>query len=148
MFRLSNLPVLIALALGAGGGWAVASGHLDSLLKADPESCPASESAACPLGAGKDCCSGSDKAAAITAISAHNEKVSATLQKDGKKPNILVIWGDDIGISNISAYSDGLMGYTTPNIDRVANEGMIFTDSYAEQSCTAGRASFIIPCAV
>ena len=60
-----------------------------------------------------------------------------------KKPNILVIWGDDIGQSNISAYTKGLMGYRTPNIDRVANEGMIFTDYYGEQSCTAGRSSFI-----
>ena len=59
------------------------------------------------------------------------------------KPNILVIWGDDIGISNLSCYSDGLMGYRTPNIDRIAAEGMRFTDSYGEQSCTAGRASFI-----
>ena len=59
------------------------------------------------------------------------------------KPNILVIWGDDIGITNLSCYSDGLMGYRTPNIDRIANEGMRFTDSYGEQSCTAGRASFI-----
>ena len=61
----------------------------------------------------------------------------------GAKPNILVIWGDDIGITNLSCYSDGLMGYRTPNIDRIANEGMRFTDSYGEQSCTAGRASFI-----
>src|SRR5882724_7968958 len=60
-----------------------------------------------------------------------------------KKPNIVIIWGDDIGQSNISAYSHGLMGYKTPNIDRVAREGMMFTDYYAEQSCTAGRASFI-----
>ena len=60
-----------------------------------------------------------------------------------KKPNIVIIWGDDIGQSNISAYSHGLMGYKTPNIDRVAKEGMMFTDYYAEQSCTAGRASFI-----
>jgi arylsulfatase A-like enzyme len=60
-----------------------------------------------------------------------------------KKPNILVIWGDDIGITNLSCYSDGLMGYRTPNIDRIAKEGMRFTDSYGEQSCTAGRASFI-----
>jgi arylsulfatase len=60
-----------------------------------------------------------------------------------KKPNILVIWGDDIGITNLSCYSDGMMGYRTPNIDRIANEGMRFTDSYGEQSCTAGRASFI-----
>jgi arylsulfatase len=60
-----------------------------------------------------------------------------------RKPNIVIIWGDDIGQSNISAYSRGLMGYQTPNIDRVAKEGMMFTDYYAEQSCTAGRASFI-----
>src|SRR3954471_9811985 len=59
------------------------------------------------------------------------------------KPNILVIWGDDIGITNLSCYSDGLMGYRTPNIDRLAKEGMRFTDSYGEQSCTAGRAAFI-----
>ena len=60
------------------------------------------------------------------------------------KPNILVIWGDDIGRDNISAYSMGIMGYRTPNIDRIAKEGAIFTDSYAQQSCTAGRASFIL----
>jgi len=64
--------------------------------------------------------------------------------QDNKKPNILVIWGDDIGQSNISAYTRGLMGYQTPNIDRVANEGMMFTDYYSEQSCTAGRSSFIM----
>lgn len=63
-------------------------------------------------------------------------------QKHGK-PNILVIWGDDIGRSNISAYTMGLVGYHTPNIDRIANEGVIFTDYYSEQSCTAGRSSFI-----
>ncbi|MQQ99594.1 arylsulfatase [Glaciimonas soli] len=61
----------------------------------------------------------------------------------GKKPNILVIWGDDIGIYNLSCYSHGVMGYKTPNIDRIAKEGMMFTDSYGEQSCTAGRSSFI-----
>jgi arylsulfatase len=60
-----------------------------------------------------------------------------------QKPNILVIWGDDIGISNLSCYSQGLMGYRTPNIDRIAAEGMLFTDSYGEQSCTAGRSAFI-----
>jgi arylsulfatase len=60
-----------------------------------------------------------------------------------KQPNILVIWGDDIGITNLSCYSDGLMGYRTPNIDRIANEGMRFTDYYGQQSCTAGRAAFI-----
>jgi arylsulfatase len=60
-----------------------------------------------------------------------------------KKPNILVIMGDDIGLTNVSAYSMGLMGFRTPNIDRLAQHGMIFTDYYAEQSCTAGRSSFI-----
>src|SRR5262249_34945488 len=64
-------------------------------------------------------------------------------QPAGRKPNIVIIWGDDIGQSNVSAYSMGLMGYRTSNIDRIAKEGMIFTDCYAEQSCTAGRASFI-----
>jgi len=59
------------------------------------------------------------------------------------KPNILVIWGDDIGQSNISAYTFGVMGYQTPNIDRLAKEGLMFTDYYSEQSCTAGRSSFI-----
>ncbi|WP_136480115.1 arylsulfatase [Cognatitamlana onchidii] len=61
-----------------------------------------------------------------------------------KKPNILVLWGDDIGQSNISAYSMGITGYQTPNIDKIAKEGTIFTDYYAEQSCTAGRSSFIL----
>ena len=60
------------------------------------------------------------------------------------KPNILVIWGDDIGIYNISAYNLGGMGYQTPNIDRLAKEGALFTDFYGQQSCTAGRAAFIL----
>ncbi len=59
------------------------------------------------------------------------------------QPNIVIIWGDDIGYWNISAYNQGMMGYRTPNIDRIAREGAIFTDAYGEQSCTAGRASFI-----
>ncbi len=63
--------------------------------------------------------------------------------QSSKKPNILVLWGDDIGTTNISAYSDGLMGYTTPNIDRLANEGIRFLHYYGEQSCTAGRAAFL-----
>jgi arylsulfatase len=61
----------------------------------------------------------------------------------GSKPNIVIIWGDDIGITDVSAYSHGLMGFQTPNIDRVAKEGVMFTDYYGEQSCTAGRAAFI-----
>ena len=67
--------------------------------------------------------------------------LDATAQ--AKKPNILVIFGDDIGYWNVSAYNRGMMGYRTPNIDRIAREGAIFTDHYAQQSCTAGRAAFI-----
>jgi len=65
-------------------------------------------------------------------------------QAQTQKPNVLVIMGDDIGYWNISAYNRGMMGYRTPNIDRIANEGAIFTDYYGQQSCTAGRAAFII----
>jgi arylsulfatase A-like enzyme len=71
-----------------------------------------------------------------------------TYKKEGqamatKQPNILILWGDDIGIWNVSHFSKGMMGYQTPNIDRVANEGVSFTDYYGQQSCTAGRAAFI-----
>ena len=68
-------------------------------------------------------------------------RAKGTLVSDN--PNILIIWGDDIGISNLSCYSDGVMGYRTRHIDRIAEEGVRFTDYYGEQSCTAGRAAFI-----
>ena len=68
---------------------------------------------------------------------------AATWASAADKPNILIIWGDDIGQFNVSAYNMGMMGYKTPNIDRVAAEGAIFTDWYGQQSCTAGRAAFI-----
>jgi arylsulfatase A-like enzyme len=67
----------------------------------------------------------------------------AMAQATGKQPNILIIWGDDVGYWNISAYNQGMMGYSTPNIDRIAKEGALFTDWYGQQSCTAGRSSFI-----
>jgi arylsulfatase A-like enzyme len=76
-------------------------------------------------------------------VLAQANKPSPATAAAGKKPNILVIFGDDIGMWNISAYSRGGMGYRTPNIDRIAKEGAIFTDLYAQQSCTAGRAAFI-----
>jgi hypothetical protein len=64
-------------------------------------------------------------------------------QAAAKKPNILILWGDDIGYWNLSAYNQGMMGYKTPNIDRIAKEGALFTDWYGQQSCTAGRSCFI-----
>jgi arylsulfatase A-like enzyme len=89
-------------------------------------------------------CSPSDlRRGQLLALATRDEAPLATAVQAGKKPNILVIFGDDIGQTNVSAYSMGLMGYRTPNIDRIAREGMIFTDYYAEQSCTAGRSSFI-----
>ncbi len=142
MFRMSNLPVLIALAVGAIGGWAVASGHLDSLLKAEQKPAPAEVNAACPL-AGGDCCNSPDKAAAIAMVNAHNAKVSTTAAQDGKKPNILFIMGDDIGWMQPGCYHRGLMVGETPNIDRIANEGAIFMDYVAMQSCTSGRCAFV-----
>jgi len=86
--------------------------------------------------------------AAATAIGAAASTRTAQAQQQaaptpGRKPNILIIFGDDIGYWNISAYSRGMMGYRTPNIDRIAREGALFTDLYAQQSCTAGRAAFI-----
>ena len=63
---------------------------------------------------------------------------------EANKPNILIIWGDDVGMWNISACHRGMMGGTTPNIDRIANQGMIFMDHYAQASCTAGRAAFLL----
>jgi arylsulfatase len=91
---------------------------------------------------------GSTALAAASALASGGRVREAEAQaqqpaSSGQRPNILVIWGDDIGIANVSAYSLGLMGYKTPNIDRIAHEGLMFTDYYAEQSCTAGRASFI-----
>jgi arylsulfatase A-like enzyme len=93
---------------------------------------------------------GTTLAAAATLIGARAPAEVAQAQQQqpgpapsGGKPNILVIWGDDIGIANISAYSNGLMGYETPNIDRIAREGIKFQHYYGEQSCTAGRAAFL-----
>ncbi len=82
-------------------------------------------------------------AAMALAVAAAPAPAQAPSKVAAKKPNILVIWGDDIGGFNISAYNLGVMGYKTPNIDRIAKEGALFTDWYGQQSCTAGRAAFI-----
>jgi arylsulfatase A-like enzyme len=82
-------------------------------------------------------------AQACILIAPGNANAQSPAASSAKKPNILVIFGDDIGQTNLSAYSFGLMGYKTPNIDRIAKEGTMFTDYYAQQSCTAGRSSFI-----
>ena len=83
------------------------------------------------------------RVALLLLLSAMNGVTTRPVLAQDSAPNIVIIWGDDIGQSNISAYSRGMMGYQTPNIDRIARDGMLFTDYYAEQSCTAGRCSFI-----
>ena len=79
----------------------------------------------------------------LIALATATTAMSPAVAQQSQKPNILVIMADDIGYWNISAYNRGMMGYRTPNIDRIANEGAIFTDYYGQQSCTAGRAAFI-----
>ena len=125
--KSTQLKLFGILAIGALIGYVAACSKVD----------PAKDSKASQV-------ENNDKKTA-KAVQPVSQPTGANVAKsDGKKPNILVIWGDDIGQSNISAYTRGLMGYRTPNIDRIAKEGMIFTDYYGEQSCTAGRASFIM----
>ena len=69
--------------------------------------------------------------------------IATQVSAETEKPNFLIIWGDDIGWMNTSAYNRGMMGYRTPNIDRIASEGALFTDWYGQQSCTAGRSAFV-----
>jgi arylsulfatase len=135
----------VFVAAGALLGYAVATSEFNtnrfataSPPKRTPEASPAAANEVV-----LPCCSEALNKGELLALATHNETVARSTAQTGKKPNICIIWGDDIGQSNISAYSHGVMGYKTPNIDRVAKEGLMFTDYYAEQSCTAGRASFI-----
>jgi arylsulfatase len=135
MFRRVHVVGVALVALGGMLGYAAASGKLNPFPRVD---------AAAPHTPTRQIASTPQAPDRLPAqLVAHNQQVKDKAEASGKKPNICIIWGDDIGQSNISAYSHGVMGYKTPNIDRVAKEGMMFTDYYAEQSCTAGRASFI-----
>ncbi|MFO0926216.1 MAG: arylsulfatase [Gemmataceae bacterium] len=133
MLRLSKVTILAALALGVAGGWLAGSGQLSALFRSAGR---AAHAAAPPKADPSCCCDG----ACPQFVSARDDRKDTTT----KKPHIVIIWGDDIGQSNLSCYTNGLMGYRTPNIDRVAKEGMLFTDYYGEQSCTAGRAAFML----
>jgi arylsulfatase len=125
------------LAVGAALGYAATSGRLDLGGRAGA----APEASANPAPAAP-CCDGIARAA-VAAVAAHNRTVAINARQEGKKPNILMIMGDDIGWFNPSCYHSGIMGYQTPNIDRIAKEGARFTDWYGQQSCTAGRAAFV-----
>ncbi|MDB5340236.1 MAG: sulfatase, partial [Planctomycetaceae bacterium] len=146
MMRNSKLQLLAVLAVGASLGYLAAASRESPLqAAAAPKTVGVlekSNAAANDRAVSKPACCDVSKGEQL-ALAAHNQTVAAKSKQSGKKPNICIIWGDDVGQSNISAYTHGLMGYRTPNIDRVAKEGMLFTDYYAEQSCTAGRASLI-----
>ena len=149
MLRTLPWKALLTIAVGASLGYAAASNRINPFQQRRATAGMA-ESPARTAGDPSDtqtpkgtCCSEGMDRGQLVALANHNERVAERADKSGKKPNICIIWGDDIGQSNISIYTHGLMGYQTPNIDRIAREGMLFTDYYAEQSCTAGRASFI-----
>ncbi len=136
-----------SIAIGALLGWLAANCRLSPIQRAEAAP-PTTQTEMRPAVASAsedkpECCPKGFPNGLLLAMEA--QKRTAIIQPDrsDKKPNILVIFGDDIGQSNVSAYTHGLMGYRTPNIDRIAKEGMMFTDYYAEQSCTAGRSSFI-----
>ena len=140
---MKRLPrgIFAPVVLGAMLGYVAATGEWVRIER--PASASAVESGGDQLPRPACCRDGSARNTLLALAAATTVVTQAQAPAAGKKPNILVIFGDDIGQANVSAYTMGLMGYRTPNIDRVAREGMIFTDYYAEQSCTAGRSSFI-----
>jgi arylsulfatase A-like enzyme len=150
MLRRPQIPTLVALMLGAVLGGIVASGSLPSrqvrgATTGDPAA-TTTPSARAPSSPTTACCDGLEKATLLASATEPQgaEQKNATKQAaSGKKPNIVVIMGDDVGWFNIGAYHQGIMSGKTPNLDKLASQGMRFTDYYAEASCTAGRASFI-----
>jgi arylsulfatase A-like enzyme len=141
MFSRRNLTTISLVAFGAMLGYAAAAGHLslNRTVAAAPPDQPAAAKPAATAPSDIACCAEGPPPG--TQLISAGQKENG--QKDGKKPNILIIWGDDIGWFNPSCYHGGIMGYQTPNIDRIAKEGVRFTDWYGQQSCTAGRAAFI-----
>jgi arylsulfatase len=145
MMRNGYVKTAAVLAVGAALGYLTAEGKLNPFsaasVKQPPREAPNVKPSEPPALA-PDCCAAPNKVQMLTPPTPNQHFVNQQ-RNSGKKPNIVIIWGDDIGQSNLSCYTFGFMGYHTPNIDRVAKEGMMFTDYYGEQSCTAGRASFI-----
>ena len=139
MFRRTQVLPIVTMVVGALLGYAVASGKWwnpfpQTRAAAGPEGQAVAQPSD-PVSEGTPeagCCSEEVRKGELLALANHNAAVAARAEGAGKKPNILVIMGDDIGQTNVSAYSMGLMGYRTPNIDRIAKEGMIFTDYYVE----------------
>jgi len=154
MIKNTRLQMIAMLAVGGLLGYAVASGNLDVFRKASAEppnttpgriSNPSSTERSPVKSVDASCCSEGATKGQLLALADPKPKAGVTnTQANGKKPNIMFIMGDDIGMWNIGAYHRGLMAGRTPNLDKLAKEGMLFTDYYAEASCTAGRANFIM----
>ena len=143
MIMSTKLQTLALLAIGSLLGYAAATIDIPGKADASVTTDTVATSASPDQSAKEPCCASPLDRGNCWRWRSATRPPPLQAAQEGKKPNILVIFGDDIGQTNVSAYSMGLMGYRTPNIDRIAREGMIFTDYYAEQSCTAGRSSFI-----
>src|SRR5262245_54630232 len=137
--RKVTVQAVLMLAVGCALGYATASGKLNFFGHTDEAA--GQERGGQSAEPAKDCCTLGGGREALLARADDPKKDPPA--RDGKKPNILVIMGDDIGWFNPSCYHQGVMGYQTPNIDRIAKEGARFTDWYGQQSCTAGRAAFV-----
>src|SRR5262245_40777618 len=146
MFKSTKFLVGVTLVAGLLLGYATASTKwwMPWPAEAAANLPAAANKPADPTPAPGGGCCGLDQSKVEALVAAHNKEVAARAQDSGKKPNILFIMGDDIGWFNIGAYHQGIMSGKTPNLDRLASHGMLFTDYYAEASCTAGRANFII----
>ena len=148
MFRNTKVQMAAVLAAGALLGYLAASGKLNPLSWAGQSQSPGTVTSAAPSDSGSgdkpSCCEGVNKCQLMAMGNTRDKTVFTAAQKNnGKKPNILFIMGDDIGWFNIGAYHRGMMSGKTPNLDKLAAQGMLFLDYYAEASCTAGRANFI-----
>jgi arylsulfatase A-like enzyme len=145
MMRKSTVVPLLTLLVGGLAGWAAASGRLESALRADSKATtpPSKRPAVSDAGATPGCCDGADRTQLVALGAGNGQGAGQPAEKNGRKPNILFIMGDDIGWFQIGAYHRGMMSGKTPNLDKLASQGMLFTDYYAEASCTAGRANFI-----
>ncbi|HTU22013.1 MAG TPA: arylsulfatase, partial [Gemmataceae bacterium] len=148
MLRSTRFQAIVLVAVGALLGYAAASsnGRWSWPAKAEPPSPEVGKSPAtraAPSEAPACCCGEGMSKGQLLALASRSRKAADNAEKSGKKPNIVFIMGDDIGWFNIGAYHRGMMSGKTPNLDKLASQGMLFTDYYAEASCTAGRANFI-----
>src|SRR5262249_19632323 len=135
MLRNTKVQMLAVLTVGVLLGYAGATGRLWPTQKAEAGP-PAPRTEAPPTPQQQpDCCSQGLSRDKLVAVAAHNDEVAVKAAQQGKKPNILFIMGDDVGWFNVGAYHRGIMSGKTPNLDKLASQGVVFTDYYAEASC-------------